>query len=407
LTTQAARSPLVQGFRGAFPLLLATVFLGGAMRGYSAPYFNLFLAERNFSGTLIGTVLSAAALVELLLIPLLSTMADRTRTHRMVFRVMTVGYILACIAMLISPNRWVLFAAVLVVQINLRSTFVYAMQLAFTKMQQHGKTLFGRVRSMSAGGFMVANLTAGAVFAVGQYAALFIAAAFSGLLSIGASKSLPQNTADKPVEKAAPPRSRQFYILLASQFFVTMGIRNGFAFWLLHFQENLGISTAQIALIITLGAVFEIPWFLALDDVLKRRRATTTYTLGALLFGIHWAFMGLVPSFIWVIVLLIPRGVAFAMWNLSLLFRINEISHPKNVATNQALGQITVPSLAALISGAPMGYIYDTFPPVVFFSICCGLLFIGAAIMVVSDRWNPKMEWLTAHPALAGLRRGR
>ncbi len=372
------------GTRDLYPRLMLVLLLGGAMRGYSAPYINLFLTERGFSGTVIGSMLSAAALVELLAIPLFSRLSDRARSHRLFFRALMAGYVVACIALFTIPVPALVLVFALITQVNLRSTFVFGMQLAFTRFAQLGKDLFGRVRSMSAGGFMLANLTAGAVFALGSYAALFTAAATSGALALTFSNAMPLNTVDKPDEAGTIGRSRQLYVFLASQFFVTMGIRNGFGFWLVHFQENLGIATEQIAIVITLAAALEIPWFLSMDRVLKRWNTANLYLLGAVLFGVVWALTGIVPGFWWVLLLLVPRGLAFATWNLSALFRINEISQPQNVSTNQALGQITIPGIAALISGWPMGYIYDNYPPQVFFSIICGMLFIGAGITFVA-----------------------
>jgi len=380
-------SPVTTRVRDAFPLLLLVIFFGGAMRGYSAPYFNLYLTENGFSGTLIGAVLSSAALVELVMVPLLSNLADRTRTHRLFFRFVLSTYAIACIVILVFPIQVVLFVGVLVTQVNLRSSFVFGVQLAHTRFQQHGRDLLGVVRSMSAGGFMVANLTAGVLLLSGSYTMLFIAAAASGVLALGLSQAMPQSTADKPDHNTdSTPRNQQLYIFLASQFFITMGIRNGFAFWLVHFQENLGISTARIALIITLAAAMEIPWFLYLDKAFKRYHATTIYTFGAIMFGGVWVLTGLVPGFLWIVLLLLPRGVAFATWNLSALFHINAISRPENVATNQALGQITIPGIAALISGAPMGYLWDHFPPFVFFSVCASFLMVGAVVMIIGGR---------------------
>lgn len=370
-----------------FPQLLLVVFLSGTMRGYSAPYFNLYLDEQQFSGTLIGVVLSAAALLEIVMIPLLSNWADRTRTHRRLFRAMSLAYALACVLMLAFPVTAVLFLAMIVAHFTLHSTFMFAMQLAFTRMEQHGKSLFGRVRSVSAGGFMVANMTAGMIYGLGGYAALLWAAAAGGLGSLGLSGAMPENTADKPTQTTSVKRSRRLYPVLAAQFFVTMGLRSAFAFWLLYFQEHLGMTTGQIALLITIAAILEIPWFMALDTPLRRGRQASMwmYVLGSAGFGLHWLLIGSAGSFIAVLLLLVPRGLMFAMWNLSLLVHINQISHPSNVSTNQALAQITVPSLAALISSAPMGYVYDHFPPMVFFSIACGLMVFGAGLMLAGQ----------------------
>lgn len=374
-------------FRDSFPRLLLVLFLSGAMRGYSMPYINLYLTQIGFSGTLIGTLFSVASLIELLLIPALSNMADRTHTHRRMWRGISLSYALACIILIAVPFSAFVYVAVLVLQVNGRSTFVYAMQLAFTKMQQNGRVRFGRVRTTSAGGFMLANITAGAVFALGQYVALFIFAAITAGLSVFFSSALPENTTDKPQTSAPARRSRQFYVLLAAQFFVTMGIRNGFVFWLVHFQENLGIETGQIAIIVAISAVFELPWFFFFDRLQRRSSAIMLYTLGAITFTGLWLAMPLAENFAGIFVLLIVRGMAFGMWNLATLVRIDEISNPRNVSTNQALAQITVPSVAALISGAPMGYLYDTFAPPVFFITCAGMVAIGVVIVGVGSRF--------------------
>lgn len=392
VTPNVLIAPLSDRVRDAFPRLLLVVFLSGAMRGYSMPYLNLYLNDIGYSGTLIGTVVSIAALIELVLVPLVSKWADRTRTHRLLFRLISLAYLVACLSLIALPLRVVVVFSVLVLNVSVRTTFLYSMQLSFTKLQNAGKKAVGNIRAMSAGGFMVANATAGIVFGFGQYVALYIFATISGLLSLFFSDAMPENTAEKPQSRHSSGRSFSpaLWWLFAAQFFVTMGIRNGFTFWLVHFQENLGMTTGQISLVVTLSAVFEIPFFFAIGRFLQDRDATRTYLLGSLSFGVVWVLIGMASGFGWVLLLLIPRGLAFALWNLSLLIRIDQISRPENVSTNQALGQITVPSLAALLSGAPMGLVYDSFAPLVFFSVCGVMIGIGAAILWAGEQRKPK-----------------
>lgn len=367
--------------------LVLVLFFGGAMRGFSAPYFNLYLDDQNFSETLIGTVLSVAALVELIMIPLFSTLADRSGTHRRLFRGLVAGYAAACMAMLVLPVPVVLIIGMFTVNVMLHGTFIFAMQLAFTRVEQYGKALFGRVRSMSSGGFMVASALAGPLIQWGQYAALFTATALSGLLVIICSGVLPASTSDKPTLPAAPTKRRRgFYITLASQFFIVMGMRNGFAFWLLHFRDHVGIPTADLATLVALSALFELPFYLTFDRFFGHRRAVNVYIIFAIGLSLNWVFTGMVTSMGWIIVLLIFRGMVFAIWNLSILVLINQISHPRNVATNQTLAQITVPSIAALVSGAPMGYLYEHFDPIVFFAACTIMGLIGVGVMLVGRR---------------------
>lgn len=369
--------------------MLVMLFFSGGMRGFSFPYFNLYLDDQGVSSTLIGTILSVAALLELFMIPLFSRWADRTRTHRLLFRGLMLSYAAACIVMLLFPNRNVLFAAMLLVNVNLAGTFVFGMQLAFTILDQHGKSFFGGVRSASAGGFTVASLLSSLLFSIGRFSALFSAAFVSGAIAVGLSNVMPQSTSDKPTKTngTAVARSRGFYIILASQFFAIWGMRNGFAFWLLHFENNVGISYTLIPIIVGLSGLFELPFYYLLDRLGGHSRAATSYIVGAIGLGVFWFFTGIIPGFWAIVGILIFRGLAFALWSVAVLVLINQISHPSNVSTNQAIAQITVPSIAALVSGAPMGYIYEHYPPLIFFCICGAMMILGAMVMLVSQRF--------------------
>lgn len=391
MTSHSSRSFLPTLSPDLFPQLLLVVFFSGTMRGFSAPYFNLFLDEMEFSATLIGTVLSVASILELIMIPTFSKLADITGSHRLMYRVLILAYILAVLAMMVYPVTAVLFVGTVIVQANLRSTFIFAMQLSFTKLEQHGKTFFGRIRSVSAGGFMTGNFLASLIFGFAQYAGLFSATIISGLLSVAFSSAMPKNTTDKPSDAMdnetadeTTTRNRKMYPVFLAQFFVAIGLRNGFAFWLIYFQNHLGISTEQIAIIVTVASILELPGFMLLDKPLKKWGAVWFYVIGVIGLGLIFVLYGVVASFLAVLGVLVIRGPMFAMWNLSILVHINEISHPKNVSTNQALAQITIPSIAGLISSAPLGFVYDNYSPMIFFVLCCVTMTIGGLIMLGS-----------------------
>ncbi|MFZ4816807.1 MAG: MFS transporter [Phototrophicaceae bacterium] len=386
MTTKSLRLSFQQQIQAAFPLMMFGIMASGAMRGFSSPYLNSYLAERGFTGTLIGSLVSVAALIELIAIPFLSAQANRHRAHRLLYRVVHLSYGLACLAMILWPNPAVLIAAMLVANVSMKSTFVYSMQLSFTRLEQVQRSLFGWVRSASASGFMLSNLFAPLIFGVGHYVGLFGASFLAGLVSFGTSHALPQSMQDKPDSGQPVKRTYKLYPVLAAEFFMTMGIRNAFTFWLLFFQNDLGVPPNLIPLIVTFSALLEIPFFILLERPLKQGQAWFTYMLGGALFGIIWVLTGFAPNVWWLILILIPRGLAFAMWNLSSLVLINQISHPRNVSSNQAIAQVTVPSVAILVSGAPMGWLYDHYPPQLFFAVCCLFLFIGSGIMLACNK---------------------
>lgn len=352
------------------------------MRGYSAPYIKLYLVDQDFSGTLMGSILSLAALVELLLLPTLSRYADRKNHHRLMWRSMMLTYVLACVAIVLFPYTVVLGAGLLASEVSKRTTLVYSLQLSFTKIQETGRGLHGRVRSAAAGGFMVANATAGVIFHFGKYFGIFSAAFITGLMSIYASKVMPEATFDEntiEIEVGDPSeRNPALYVFLFSQFLAAIGTRGGLLFWLIHFQENLGIVTWQIAFLVTISALLEIPWMVYMDRLLKQFLAIRLYTVGVIGIAGFLIFVGILPSFVWIFIALMIRAPAFSLSNVAALYHINKISSPQNVATNLTLSQITIPSTAGLLTSAPMGYAYDALPAHLFFGLCAGMLMLSA-----------------------------
>ena len=67
------------------PQLTLLQFISIAVMGMTTPFFNLYLIDVGLSATLIGTLLSVAALLELIITPLLNTYADRRSVHRRLF----------------------------------------------------------------------------------------------------------------------------------------------------------------------------------------------------------------------------------------------------------------------------------------------------------------------------------
>jgi NADH:ubiquinone oxidoreductase subunit K len=65
---------------------------------------------------------------------------------------------------------------------------------------------------------------------------------------------------------------------------------------------------------------------------------------------------------------------------------MNEISHPRNVATNQAIVQVTMPGIALLLTGSLYGYAYDQFGAGAFYALCALAAAVGVGIVVACFR---------------------
>jgi len=362
-------------------------FISVAVMGMTTPFFSVYLVDVGMSPTMIGALLSVGAFLELILTPTLNTIADRFNVHR---RLLIAYMVMFGAANLIYANTdimWIVAIGVLLVEVSIRPSGTLAMQLTMTRIAEIRQDVVGRIRSFAPLGYSLASLTAMPLFSLGGYKLVFWAGVLLSAITIQVTNVLPANTATKNMTSKPPKRRRGFYILALSQFFITLGIRAGFTFWLVYVSRDLGLSTAKIGLFMAFVAGVEIPFFMLLDPIMKRYNPRIIYIIGSLGMAAFFAVVGFVPNFQWLIALNIVRGMIWPMYNLPIFVVTAQISHPRNVATNQAIMNVTMPSVAMLLFGSAAGWLFDHQAAWVFFMACATACFIGAMVAIVGYRY--------------------
>ena len=368
--------------------LIALQFLSLGGIGIVWPYVNVFLTDQGFSGTLIGTLGSAGALLSLVLTPLFNQIADRLMLHRRLFMIYMGGFALANITFALAPHHLLLVLAVLLSRLTISPSLTLGMQLTITFLLSRGKAVLGQLRSFASLGFTLASLLAGQLFAMGGYPLLFWVAAAIALLTMLSSTIFPEGSQDKAkVEDGGKqPRNRGFYVMAASQFFVSMGTYNMYSFIFIHFNQNLDVASAHIGLWAALMGAVEFPFFFLMDAILPKFRIRVAYIIGMLGTALFAFLLGVVESTLLLAPLLILRGLVWPCYQLSSFTLVNAISHPRNAATNQAILQVTMPSIALLLTGSLFGWAYDNLGPAPFFSLNALMCAIGACIVIAGFR---------------------
>ena len=376
--------------RNHFPAirLMALQFLSLAGVAVTWPYVNVYLTEIGFSGTLIGTLGSGGAVLSLVLTPLLNHIADRRNAHRRLFMLYLCGFASACIIFATSSLVPLIVFAVLLFRITVSPSLTLGMQLTIAQLIRSGQAILGQIRSYASLGFAAASLLAGQLFALGGYTLLFWVGAAFALLSIQFATVFPA----KPKLKQSAayeerrPRNRGFYVLAASQFFISMGTYNAYAFIFIHFNINLGIAAEDIGLWAAILGGVEVPFFYLMDSILPRMRIRVGYILSVLGIAVFTILLGAVSSLPMLALLMILRGLVWPGYHLSSFTLVNAISHPRNVATNQALIQVTMPSIALVLTGSLFGWAFDNLGASAFFALCALMLVIGVGIVVAGFR---------------------
>ncbi len=368
--------------------LVALQFISVAGIGVVFPYVNLFLTDIGFSGTLIGTLASVGAILSLVLTPLLNQIADRRLLHRRLFMLYLGGFALACLLMALSRSQLALIGAVLLYKVTVAPSMTLGMQLTLSQLARSGKAILGQLRSFTALGFAFASVFAGQLFALGGYGLLFGMGAIFSLLSVQLATIFPAKPKVKPKADSSPaaPRNRGIYVIAASQFFVTMCTHNAFAFLFIHISQNFGVHTADIGLWAAMLALVEFPFYFLTDIMARRFRLRVLYFFGVLGVALVTFGIGIAPDLPALTLLFVFRGLAWPLYHLSSYRLMNAISHPRNVATNQAIVQVTMPSMALLLTGSLYGWTFDHLGSGAFFAFCALAGCIGAGIVIAGFR---------------------
>ena len=368
--------------------LMSLHFLTFAAVGIASPYINLYLTDLHFSATAIGTLAAAGAVFSLSLTPLLNRIADKLMLHRRLLMAYIGGFALALIIFANFRLPLLVIGAVLLYHLTVSPSITLGMQLTMTQLLHQGKAILGQVRSFAALGFTIASLLAGWLFANGGYTLLFLTGALFLLLSIHIATVFPAKPkrATEPSAASKTPRNRVFYVLLVSQFFTMMGTRNTYYFFFIHIADNLGVPKADIGIWAALLAAVEIPFFVMLDSVMPRLPMRRAYILGILGGAVFTLLLGFVQTLPALALLLLFRGFSWPLLHLSSYTLAAEVSHPHNVATNQAFIHVTMPAVAMLLTGSLFGWVFDHLGATTFFAFCSLACFTGAAAVFIGFR---------------------
>jgi MFS transporter, PPP family, 3-phenylpropionic acid transporter len=374
--------------RAAVYQIAALQFVTFAARGISWPFVNLYLVSVGFSGTQIGLLASISALVQLVATPLLHAIADRTGRHRPLYIGLLIGNACACLGLVVfAANPLLLGGMILLRDLTDMAGAVLLSQLTITWLERQQRQIFGKLRAWGSLGWGVATMISGRMIAIGGYPLLFILSAVFNVAVLPVVKVLPTRT-NELHERAPthPARPLGLSILLASMFLFYAGSLAYFAFAFIYFKQDLGASNEMLGILSSVAALSEIPAMVLIDRLLRRADIRATLVVGMLGQGaLFFAFSRLTgPALL--IPLMLVRGTFYALHLVSLTLLVARISQPASVATNQALAQVTIPSLAVLLTGSLSGWLFDHVGGRVLLELAALMAVLSVILLVAARR---------------------
>jgi PPP family 3-phenylpropionic acid transporter len=374
--------------RADFRRVAGITFLTFAARGLTLPFINLYLVSLGFSGTDIGRLITISALVQLILPPALHALADRTRQHRRLYYAFLMGNAVASVGMVAAAGNPLLLRGSIILRDSSDSPSASLLsQLTITWLDKRKSSIYGRLRGWGSFGWAVTTLISGRIVTIGGYPLLFVLTAIVNLLLLPLVKVLPERTVERNApQQGSTTRSVAFYILMVSLFLFAFGNNAISAFSFIFFKQNLGASNDLIGIVSSVAALSEIPSMIFIDWLLRHTNIRTTLALGMLGQAVLWVGYTLLTGPTFLIPLMVFRGTFYTFFNVSATLLVSRISHPTNAATNQAIAQVTVPSLAVLVAGWINGWMFDNLGPHILFDVAALMAILAAVLLLLARR---------------------
>lgn len=383
IASAARRAPI--SYRGAKHVALYLINYGA--RGFYAPFISLYLVSIGYSPVDLGLLAGLSAIVRIVVVPAYSAWVDRLGAHRRLLNVQLAIAGFASLTMVLWPNRtWLDAMYVTRDAVDVPGSALMS-QLVLSGDPNHGSTFFARLRAMGSLGWAIASISAGWVIGVGGYTLLILLAGILNIISLPLLRILPERTATLNTRIEKPPKRKPaFWLMMFSNFLYYVCTNAVFVFLWVYLMDYLAMDDGAVGLVAAALGLFEIPWMIYMNRIYQRispRRALAFGIAGQALFALALAFL---TGPVLLVPLIALRGVFYAMHNISLTLLVTEISHPTNVATNQALAWVTIPAIAAVLTGPLAGWMYENIDARFMFTVSALVGLVASLILLLGRR---------------------
>lgn len=377
VVSQPAVRPVVTAWQGV--IYLATY----AARGFYIPFIGLYLLSIGFSPVEIGLVTGVSALVRLIVVPAYSAMVDRRGAHRklLISQIMATG-VFSLGLVLWLDKLWISSMYIARDTVDTPGAALMA-QLTITGYREQGASMYGKMRALGSLGWALATIISGTLIATGGYALLMILSGILNFLVLPFTRSFPTRTASTNSRLDKPPkRLPVFWLIMASNFMFYVGMNSMGLFMFIYFKDYLGADDGMVGLLAALLGLFEIPWMIWIRHLYSRMSTRTALMIGIAGQAVFTVCVALLFDTTLLFPLAAARGVFYALQNISQTVIVNEISHPANVATNQAITWVTMPALASILFNPLAGWLYEAGQGRLLFALAALVMLIGSLLLV-------------------------
>jgi MFS family permease len=345
------------------------VFLGAF--SFIMPYITLFFRRQGLNGTQIGLLGTISAVVGVVVAPLWGRWSDRIGHPR---RLLQTAFFGSAICYLVLSRQDVYTWLAIIVGLNafLISGIEPLSDTMAIKSDESGINIrFGSIRLWGSLGWASVVYFAGVVIEKsGIQSAFWGYAGFVFLTIIVLNFTLPggKKREDTQHKKSISYRDLGLNfskdrsliglgVALSILWFVRVGLHQFQAIYM----NELGAGESLIGLVNTVAAVVELPSMLWADHLVKRYGSHWVIRLAFLIFALMAGLIVVLPKIPMFMVAGGLSGLAFSLFNVSLVIFIGERAPLGQTATLMALFTSTIRGVIQVVASPISGVAYDAF----------------------------------------------
>jgi PPP family 3-phenylpropionic acid transporter len=351
----------------------------------------VFLQYKNFSNTQIGIVLSLSAILSIILQPLVSAFADKSKKKTVRGIILTLLLIVLSLAVILNiwNNTFLLVATIFVIINAIQFTLNPLLNSFALEFLNNGHPFnFGLARGTGSIAFAFTSFLLGHAvrrfsasiilpFFLISYVFLFLAAY---MYRIKSPNKVSGGTGDKSIDTVTasmiegndsvanlnPPSSilgffiryKKFTVLLVgiAMVFYSHSLINTY---LINIMENVGGDSSDMGLSLTIAAALELPMMASFVIITRKVKCSTLIKISAFFFFIKSTTIWLAPNVMTVHFSQAFQMLSFAIFTPASMYYVNSIISVEDKNKGQAMLGVATLGVAGTIAYITGGKVLD------------------------------------------------
>lgn len=351
----------------------------------------VFLQYKNFNNTHIGIVLSLSAIFSIILQPIVSAFADKSKKKTVRGIILTLLLIVFAFAIILNiwNNTFILIATIFVIINSIQFTLNPLLNSFALEFLNNGYPFnFGLARGTGSIAFAftsfllghaVRRFSAGIIlpFFLISYVLLFLATYIYRIKShnkisegiqdnsINTDKASSNEATESDVT-ANPPASILGFFLKYKKFtFLLVGIAMVFYShslintYLINIIENVGGDSSDMGLSLTIAAALELPMMASFALITKKVKCSTLIKISAFFFLVKSATIWMAPNVITVHLSQAFQMLSFALFTPASVYYVNSIINIEDKNKGQAMLGVATLGVAGTLANITGGKVLD------------------------------------------------